>query len=120
MAEDYYSLLGVPRTASPEEIKKAFRAKAHQHHPDKTNGNADEFKKINEAYQVLGDKEKREQYDQYGQTFDQARRNGGGAPGGGPPPPGLGSAGGPTGQPPGGAPSGPPMPGEAGVATLPA
>ncbi len=45
---------------------------------------------------------------------------GGGAPGGGPPPPGLGSAGGPTGQPPGGAPSGPPMPGEAGVATLPA
>lgn len=84
MAEDYYSLLGVSRTASPEEIKKAFRAKAHQHHPDKTNGDAEQFKKINEAYQVLGDQEKRQQYDQYGQTFDQARRNGGGPAGGNP------------------------------------
>lgn len=83
MAKDYYELLGVPRTASPEEIKKAFRTKAHQFHPDKSTGDAEKFKEINAAYQVLSDAEKRSQYDQYGQTFDDARRQGGGPAGAG-------------------------------------
>lgn len=71
MPKDYYSLLGVPKTASHDEIKKAFRKLAHQHHPDKQGGNADRFKEINEAYQVLSDKEKRQNYDTYGHAFNQ-------------------------------------------------
>lgn len=70
MSEDYYHILGVPRTATQEEIKRAYRRLAHQHHPDKTGGNEEEFKRINAAYQALNDAEKRRQYDQFGQTFD--------------------------------------------------
>ncbi len=81
MATNYYDLLGVSKSASADDIKKAFRTKAHQFHPDKQSGDAEKFKAINEAYQVLGDAEKRQQYDQFGQTHDQARRQGGG-PGG--------------------------------------
>lgn len=66
--EDYYSLLGVNKNATQEEIKKAYRKLAHQHHPDKKGGNEAEFKKINEAYQVLSNKEKRAKYDQFGKT----------------------------------------------------
>lgn len=66
MAEDYYSLLGVSKTASADEIKKAFRKKAHELHPDKSGGDADKFKQVNEAYQVLGNPQKRQQYDQFG------------------------------------------------------
>lgn len=84
MAADYYQLLGVSKSASADEIKKAFRQKAHEHHPDKQSGNADKFKEINEAYQVLSDPDKRQQYDQFGQTFDQARRQGGGPAGANP------------------------------------
>jgi molecular chaperone DnaJ len=82
MANNYYDTLGVPKSASADEIKKAFRRKAHEHHPDKDSGNADKFKEINEAYQVLSDDSKRQQYDQYGQTFDQAQRGAGGGAGG--------------------------------------
>jgi len=77
MSKDYYKTLGVAKNASQDEIKKAFRQKAHQHHPDKAGGNEAKFKEINEAYQVLGDTNKRSQYDQYGSTFEQARAGGG-------------------------------------------
>jgi len=75
--EDYYNVLGVQKGASEEEIKKAYRKLAHQHHPDKTGGDDGKFKKINEAYQTLSNKEKRAQYDRFGRTFDGA---GGGDP----------------------------------------
>lgn len=78
MPSDYYDLLGVPKDASDEDIKKAFRKLAHQHHPDKPGGDAEKFKKINEAYQVLSDPEKRKRYDQFGANFEQM----GGGPGG--------------------------------------
>ena len=68
---DYYQILGVSRDASGEEIKKAYRKLAHQHHPDKPGGDEKKFKEINEAYQVLSDKSKRAQYDQFGRTFEQ-------------------------------------------------
>lgn len=71
MAGDYYKILGVDKNASDDEIKKAYRKLAHQHHPDKQGGDAVKFKEINEAYQVLSDKAKRQQYDQFGQTFEQ-------------------------------------------------
>jgi len=94
MAANYYDLLGVSKSASADEIKKAFRTKAHQFHPDKQTGDAEKFKEINEAYQVLGDAEKRQQYDQYGQTHDQARRQGGAPAGGNPFGAGFGQQGG--------------------------
>ncbi|MFH1171176.1 MAG: molecular chaperone DnaJ [bacterium] len=77
MAKDYYNILGVERGASEEEIKRAFRKLAHEHHPDK-GGDAVKFKEINEAYQVLGNREKRAQYDRFGTAFEGAN----GAPGG--------------------------------------
>src|ERR1051325_5230250 len=67
--KDYYEILGVPRTASDAEIKKAFRKLAREHHPDvaKDKKRAEEkFKEINEAYEVLGDAEKRKRYDELG------------------------------------------------------
>lgn len=79
MSKDYYAILGVSKSASPEEIKKSFRRLAHEHHPDK-GGDAQKFKDINEAYQILGDETKRKQYDQFGSA---AFENGGmGGPGG--------------------------------------
>jgi len=70
MAKDYYEILGVPKTAAEDEIKRAYRRLAHQYHPDKNGGDDKKFKEINEAYQVLGNKEKKEQYDRFGRTFD--------------------------------------------------
>ncbi len=84
MASNYYDILGVGKTASQDEIKKAYRKMAHKYHPDKGEGNDAKFKEVNEAYQVLSNEEKRGQYDQYGQTFDQAQRNGQGFGGGNP------------------------------------
>ena len=78
MAKDYYSILGVPKTASADEIKKAFRRLAHEHHPDK-GGNEQKFKDVNEAYQVLGDTQKRATYDQFGSAaFEQGGAGQGG------------------------------------------
>jgi len=77
MPKDYYKILGVEKTASEDEIKKSFRRLAHEHHPDK-GGDPQKFKDINEAYQVLGDKEKRARYDQFGSAaFEQGAGFGG-------------------------------------------
>ena len=71
MSKNYYNILGVEKGASKDEIKKAFRRKAHEHHPDK-GGDQEKFKELNEAYQILSDDQKRQQYDQFGTTFDSA------------------------------------------------
>ncbi|MFZ6035832.1 MAG: molecular chaperone DnaJ [Patescibacteria group bacterium] len=72
MAKDLYEILGVSKTASADEIKKAYRKLAHQHHPDKQGGNEEKFKEINGAYQVLSDPERRQRYDQFGSQYEQA------------------------------------------------
>jgi molecular chaperone DnaJ len=77
MPRDYYETLGVGKNANADEIKKAFRKKAHELHPDK-GGDAEAFKGVNEAYQVLGDEKKRATYDQFGHAAFQ----GGGGPAG--------------------------------------
>ena len=61
--KDYYSILGVARDASQSDIQKAFRKLAHKYHPDKKGGDVGKFKEVNEAYQVLGNEQKRAQYD---------------------------------------------------------
>lgn len=66
MSKDYYKILGVDKSASKDEIKKAFRKMAHEHHPDKTGGDDKKFKEVNEAYSVLSDDSKKAQYDQFG------------------------------------------------------
>src|SRR5215475_9999669 len=68
MAEkrDYYEVLGIGKTASADEIKKAFRRKAIELHPDKQGGDEAKFKEVNEAYEVLKDAGKRQRYDQFG------------------------------------------------------
>lgn len=70
MSKDYYKTLGVERGASQDDIKRAFRKKAHELHPDKAGGDTEKFKELNEAYQVLGNEQKRQQYDQFGSTFE--------------------------------------------------
>lgn len=72
---DYYEVLGVTKTATKDEIKKAFHKLAHKFHPDKKEGDADKFKEVSEAYSVLSDDKKRAEYDSYGRVF-------GGGPGG--------------------------------------
>ena len=69
MADDYYDILGVNKNASDEEIKKSYRKLAMKYHPDHTKGDKgaeERFKKISEAYAVLSDKEKRQEYDTFG------------------------------------------------------
>jgi curved DNA-binding protein len=82
--KDYYKILGVEKTATPEKIKKAYRKLAQQYHPDKTKGDKaaeEKFKEINEAQSVLTDPEKRKQYDRYGEDFSQFERAGAGGRG---------------------------------------
>jgi DnaJ-class molecular chaperone len=76
---DYYNILGIPRTASQEEIKRAYRKLAMQHHPDK-GGNEEKFKQINEAYDTLGDPAKRQNYDNPQPGFSFNGQNFGGGP----------------------------------------
>ncbi len=65
--DDYYEILGISKSASADEIKKAFRRAAVEHHPDR-GGDEAKFKEINEAYEVLKDPEKRKRYDQFGKA----------------------------------------------------
>jgi curved DNA-binding protein len=81
--KDYYKVLGVERKASADDIRKAYRKLAMQHHPDKNPGDKkseEKFKEINEAYQVLSDEQKRARYDQLGSAYSNFR-TGGGRPG---------------------------------------
>jgi len=82
---DYYEVLGIPRTASDDEIKKAFRKLARKYHPDVnrdgTKESEDKFKEVNEAYEVLSTPEKRQQYDQLGHAAFEGGGQGGGAGG---------------------------------------
>jgi curved DNA-binding protein len=99
MPTDYYQVLGVPRTATADEIKKAYRKLARKHHPDLNPNSPDakkKFQEINEAHEVLSDPESRKKYDAYGEQwkhadqFEQAKKeqgsraNSGGGPGGSP------------------------------------
>src|ERR1051325_2689572 len=92
--KDYYTVLGVPSSATQEEIKKQYRKLAAKHHPDKNQNDpkaAERFKEISEAYQVLGDADKRKQYDQmrqlgaFGGFGGAGARPGGARPGAGSP-----------------------------------
>lgn len=78
--KDYYKILGVDRKASSDEIRKAYRKLAKQHHPDYNPNNKqaeDRFKEINEAYEVLNDPQKRSHYDRLGSDYSQWQRRGG-------------------------------------------
>src|SRR4051812_8602401 len=74
---DYYEVLGVGKGASADEIKKAFRRKAVELHPDKAGGDEAKFKEVNEAYEVLKDQSKRQRYDQFGHAGVGGNGNGG-------------------------------------------
>ncbi len=84
MSKDLYTLLGVSKSATKEELKKAYRKKAIEHHPDKNKGNSaaeEKFKEINEAYAVLSDDQKRKTYDQFGMDGVKGGFGGGGTSG---------------------------------------
>ena len=73
--KDYYQILGVSKNATQGEIKKAFHKMAHKYHPDKQGGDEQKFKEINEAYQILSNAKKRQQYDDFGNPFNGSQFN---------------------------------------------
>ena len=82
MAKDYYEILGVSKSASADEMKKAYRKLAMKYHPDKNPGDKkaeDRFKELNEAYQTLSDAKAKQNYDQFGHFSSQAGGAGFGA-----------------------------------------
>ncbi|MDP3996636.1 MAG: molecular chaperone DnaJ [bacterium] len=81
MSKNYYEVLGVDKSASKDEIKKAFRKMAHKYHPDKGGGDETRFKEASEAYSILSDDKKRAEYDAYGRVFSDT--SAGGSQGGG-------------------------------------
>ncbi len=83
MSKDYYNTLGVNKSASKDEIKKAFYKLAHKYHPDKKEGDEKKFKEVNEAYQTLSDDQKRAKYDQFGSNYANMGGAGYGQQGGG-------------------------------------
>lgn len=78
---DYYEVLGVSKSATVEEIKRAYRKLAHKYHPDKGGGDEAKFKEVGEAYEILKDPQKRSTYDQFGHAGPQGSQFGGGAEG---------------------------------------
>jgi molecular chaperone DnaJ len=81
MSADYYAVLGVPKNATQDEIKKAYRKKAHQFHPDKNPNNPEaeaQFKEVNNAYEVLGDDKKRANFDRFGDNYQNVNNAGSG------------------------------------------
>jgi len=80
--KDFYTILGIERTATADDIKKAFRKLASKYHPDKKGGDEAKFKEISEAYAVLGDQKKRSEYDAYGHSFSGGGQQGGAGFGG--------------------------------------
>lgn len=80
---DYYEVLGVNKSASQDEIKKAYRKSALKHHPDKEGGDEDKFKEASEAYEILSNPDKKQRYDQFGHAGVGTSAASGGTPGGG-------------------------------------
>ena len=76
MAKDYYTILGIQKGATKDDVKRAFRKLAHKYHPDKKGGDETKFKEVSEAYTILSDDKKRAEYDAYGRVFGEGAASG--------------------------------------------